>query len=156
MLEDVVKNKDFVSMMQKHNLDVLSHLFDNEQNFGIFCKLDKVTFEPKLPKNIRDTFNDMTLFYLAEYTFQTAHIQNNMLIFEAGFGSENFGSTVSVPLLNIIQIIIDETPIAINLSMPQENIQEEEQIQEKNKKSGVKNSMESFLSNPENSKFLKK
>ena len=75
-----------------------------------------------------------------------------MLIFEAGFGSDNFGSVVSVPLLSIMQIIIDETPVFINLSVYKDEVQE--QSREGDDK-GVKNSMASFLNNPENSKFLK-
>ena len=75
------------------------------------------------------------------------------MVFEAGFGSDNFGSVVSVPLLSVIQIIIDETPILINLATHQEKtLKEEIKIDE----NGVENSMASFLSNPENSKFIKK
>jgi hypothetical protein len=59
---------------------------------------------------------------------------------------------VNVPLLSIAQIIVDDTPILINLALPQEkrasvNIEKNE---------GVQNSMNSFLNNPENQKLLKK
>ena len=73
-------------------------------------------------------------------------------MFEAGFGSDNFGSVTTVPLLSIMQIIIDETPVLINLSTY--NKVSENVINEK-EESGVENSMNSFLSNPENKKFLK-
>ena len=76
-----------------------------------------------------------------------------MLIFEAGFGSENFGSLVSVPLISIMQVIIDETPVLINLATPKEEVT---QTESKTDENGVENSMASFLSNPENSKFIKK
>ena len=67
-------------------------------------------------------------------------------MFEAGFGSENFGSVVSVPLLSILQIIIDETPVFINLAIETEKTQEvkSEEVDEE----GLENSMATFLSNP--------
>jgi len=74
------------------------------------------------------------------------------LIFEAGFGQENVGSFVSIPLLSVVQVIIDDTPALINLAMPSEKILPVNI--EKNE--GVQNSMSTFLSNPENQKFLKK
>ena len=75
-----------------------------------------------------------------------------MIVFEAVFGAENFGSIVSVPLLAIMQIIVDETPILINLA----SYKKEVKRAYKSDESGIENSMASFLSNPENSKFLKK
>jgi hypothetical protein len=106
-----------------------------------------------LPESINSEFRPLTLFFLAGYTFETARIEEDILVFEAGFGSENFGSVVSVPLLSIMQIIIDETPVLINLA-----VGKKEQIEEKKEEvdsQGVENSMASFLNNPENSKFLK-
>jgi hypothetical protein len=75
------------------------------------------------------------------------------LVFEAGFGADNFGSIVHVPLLSIVQIIIDEQPIFINLAKykKQESTEATKEIDEK----GVENSMNIFLSNPDNAKFLK-
>ena len=37
------------------------------------------------------------------------------LYFEAGFGPENFASTVSIDISNVIQIIVEDTPIFINV-----------------------------------------
>jgi hypothetical protein len=76
-----------------------------------------------------------------------------MIVFEAGFGSENFGSVVSIPLLSIVQIIVDETPLLINLASYKKEIKS---IKKEVDSGGIENSMSSFLSNPENSKFLKK
>jgi hypothetical protein len=140
--------------MKKHMQELIIMFFQKEQNFGILCKIEDVSFSPELPDNMREEFRPLTLFFLAGYTFETARIEDEMLIFEAGFGNENFGSVVSVPLLSILQIIVDETPVMINLAVESEGIDE---VEEKNvDENGVKNSMASFLSNPENSKFLKK
>ncbi len=152
MLFDIVKNNDFKKLMQNHIEELIVYFFKSEQNFGILCNIEDITFEPELPEYIASEFRPMTLFFLAGYTFETAHIDGNRLIFEAGFGSENIGSFVSVPLLSILQIIVDETPIFVNVATYEKEI--EEKIVTKNN-NGIKNSMEALLSNPENMKFKK-
>jgi len=153
LLDNILQDKEFAQLMKKNIQELMVHFFQKEQNFGILCKIEDVTFEPELPESINTEFRPLTLFFLAGYTFETARIENDLLIFEAGFGSDNFGSIVSVPLLSILQIIIDETPVLINISVYKEVEKEEEKEVDEN---GVKNSMASFLANPENSKFIKK
>ena len=154
MLESLIQERDFAKLMKKHMQELIILLFQKEQNFGILCKIEDVSFNPELPDTMYAEFRPLTLFFLAGYTFETARIEDEMLIFEAGFGSDNFGSVVSVPLLSILQIIVDETPLFINIAVEKE-IKEEVQTKEVDE-SGVNNSMASFLSNPENSKFIKK
>jgi hypothetical protein len=151
MLFDIIKNPSFIRLMETHVREMLVYLFESNQNFGILCKIEHLTFDPPLPAHISSEFRAMTLFFLAGYTFESARLENDMLYFEAGFGHENIGSVVSVPLLSIVQIIIDDTPAFVNLALPREpsapiDIEKDE---------GVKNSMSSFLSNPENQKFIK-
>jgi len=154
MLYDVLKDPNYSNLMKKHIVEILSHLFDENQNFGILCKIETLSFEPELPSEITTEFRPMTLFFLAGYTFESARIDNEFLVFEAGFGPDNLGSVVHVPLLGIMQIIIDETPIFVNLASPVET----NETKAKNNEEGVsgeKNSMEALLANPENKKFLK-
>ena len=154
MLENIVEDRDFAKLMKKNIVDLMVLLFEKEQNFGILCGVEHVEFSPELPEEISAEFRPLTLFYLAGYTFETARIEEDYLVFEAGFGRDNIGSVVSVPLLAILQIIVDETPIFINTA----TYKEENNIKEKEVElddDGVKNSMASFLNNPENSKFLK-
>jgi len=153
LLENVIQNRSFAKIMQKSIESLIVHFFQEEQNFGILCKIEEIEFHPPLPQNIEREFRPLTLFFLAGYTFETARIEENILVFEAGFGSENFGSIVSVPLLSIMQIIIDETPVFINLASYKEDKKgfHQEEVDDQ----GVENSMASFLNNPENSKFLK-
>lgn len=153
MLFNIVKNESFGQIMRSHIQELLIYLFEQEQNFGILCKIDQLSFDPALPRHITDEFRPMTLFFLAGYTFESARIDEDTLIFEAGFGSENIGSFVTVPLLSIMQIIIDETPIFVNLATPESTKQINHQP---NVDEGIKNSMSAFLSNPENDKFIKK
>lgn len=152
MLDNVIEDKNFAKVMQKNIQNLIIYLFEKDEHFGVLCKIDQITFEPPLPKEISAEFRSMTLFFLAGYTFDTATILDDNLVFEAGFGTDNFGSIVTVPLLGIVQIIIDETPLLINLA----NYKKEKKAVKKVDNGGVENSMASFLSNPENSKFLKK
>lgn len=153
MLENVIENANFAKIMKRSIEDLVIHFFQEEQHFGILCKIEEISFDPPLPDTIAREFRPLTLFFLAGYTFETARIEDDMLIFEAGFGSENFGSVVSVPLLAIMQIIIDETPVLINLAINPEPVQTQKSSEIDNQ--GVQNSMASFLNNPENSKFIK-
>jgi len=154
MLYDILKDKSYANLMQKHIIEILTHLFEREQNFGILCKIETLSFDPPLPESITSEFRPMTLFFLAGYTFESARVDNHYLIFEAGFGPDNLGSIVSVPLLGIMQVIIDETPIFVNLASIQSSPQESESVKTDDN-NGQKSSMEALLSNPENQKFRK-
>ena len=157
MLSNVTKDRDFALMMKQHLIELLGFFFEKEQNFGVLCKIEDVSFNPELPEYMQDGFSHLTLFFLAGYTFESAYVESDYLIFEAGFGAENFGSVVSVPLLSIMQVIVDETPIFINLSeLKLEDLQNEETLKVNVDEKSVEASMNVFLSNPENEKFFKK
>ena len=152
MLNSITKDKNFADVMQSNIEAMIVHLFENNINFGVLCNIEDVFFDPSLPEDIANAFRPMTLFFLAGYTFETARIIDNDLVFEAGFGSDNFGSATTIPLLSIMQIIIDETPVLINLATYKKDTQS---VVKQSDSRGVENSMSSFLSNPENSKFIK-
>jgi len=152
MLHDIVSHDKFREMMIKHSSEVIQYLFDADIEFSILTSLANITFDPPLPEHITADFKPITLFTLAGYTYESARLDDDMLSFEAGFGRENFGSLVGVPLYAILQIIVENTPIFINLATPPE-IKEEKQ---KDEQSGIKKSMDIFLSNPNNKKLLKK
>jgi len=151
MLFTLLNERSFQKMMNRHITDTLFYLLDNDQPFGLLCNLKYVTFDPPLPEDIYSALNDVTLFMIAGYTFESFSVEDDFLFFEAGFGSQNFGSLVSMPLLAILQLLVEETPILINMAQPITNFEIEDE-----KDSGIKNSLENFLNNPENRKFLKK
>jgi hypothetical protein len=135
--------------MRRHVKKTLEILLQRGMNFSILTNVAEISFEPPLPEEISASFKPITMFVLAGYTFESCVVDDWGISFEAGFGSDNFGSLVSVPMLSVLQIIIEETPILINLS-----VDAEEKPKEKSK--GVRKSMEALLSNPENEKLLKK
>ncbi len=134
---------EFQDIMHEHILNTIEFLFDEEQEFGVACEIEFVKFDPPLPKEIIKSLPTITLFMLANYSFESASLDDNYLQFEAGFGADNFGSFVQIPLLAIKQLFVEEYPILINIALPRE---EREEV----------DSMSALLNNPENAKLLKK
>ncbi len=134
---------EFQDIMHEHILNTIEFLFDEEQEFSVACEIEFVKFNPLLPEEIIKSLPTITLFMLANYTFESASIDEEYLQFEAGFGAENFGSFVQIPILAIKQIFVDEYPILINIAPTQ---YEKEEV----------DSMSALLNNPENAKLLKK
>ena len=145
MLYDLLQDKELAAILKNHATDLLLYLFEKNQEFSVLVETSSVTFNPMLPEDIASKLPEFTLFVLMNYTFESAHIHEGNLIFEAGFGPENFGSVVTVPIEAILQIIVDETPIFVNLTA---SVQKQ--------RTEPKDSMEAWLSNPENRRFLKK
>jgi len=145
MPSNIFQTTKYRSLMKDHIEKIIEYLFSNEQEFAIVCELKYITFEPELPLEIKDAFREMILFVISGYSFETAKFEDNYFSFEAGFGSENFGATVFVPLLAIKQLLVEDYPIFINPSSP-----------EVKKITPIKNSMEALLNNPENKKLLRK
>ncbi len=127
-------------------------LFDKDQEFSLACETEYLTFNPELPLHIKETFGETVLFILSGYTYETAQLEDDSFRFEAGFGEESFGSVVTLPLLAIKQIFVEEYPVVINMSSPQESIKEVAEEEEFD----ASISMSALLNNPENQKFLKK
>jgi len=150
MLETLLGSEDFNGLMKRHAKEVLELLLKRGVNFSILTNISDVTFDPALPAEIRQNFKPITMFFLAGYTFESTQLYNGRISFEAGFGSDNFGSLVSLPIEAILQIIIEEIPIFINLSTPPKAVVQAP------KETGLRRSMEAFMSNPDNHKLIKK
>ena len=150
MTINLLQTPEYKTLMQSHILQTIEYLFKKNQEFAVACEIKDISFSPQLPKDIKESFNDTVLFILSGYTFESAGIDKEYFTFEAGFGPDNFGATVTVPLLAIKQIMLGENPIVFNLS----RYEKEEESQKK--KTSSKTSMEALLNNPENMKLLKK
>ena len=150
MLIDMIKEEEFQNLMEAHLKEMMYYLLASEQPFGLLCNLEYVTFDPPLPEEIASNLQEVTLFMIAGYTFESFEIEDDRLFFEAGFGPDNFGSVVSMPVLAVLQLLVEETPILINMARPRPYSAKERADE------GIKSSLETFLSNPENRKFLKK
>ena len=145
MTINLFQTPEYKALMQEHIEKTISYLFNKDQEFALACKIKYLNFNPELPSDIKDTFKETVLFILSGYTYETAKLEEGYFYFEAGFGNDNFGSTVTVPLLAIKQLFVGDHPIVLNLAEP---------VTEK--KTSKKSSMEALMNNPENKKLLKK
>jgi hypothetical protein len=144
MTINLFQTPEYRELMVEHIEKTVSYLFNKNQEFALACEIKHVTFDPELPLDIKDTFKETVLFVLSGYTYETAKLEKGYFYFEAGFGSDNFGSTVAVPILAIKQVFVGDHPIVLNLAEPAKE------------KFSKQNSMEALLNNPENKKLLKK
>ena len=147
---NLLQTPEYRTLIQSHIFETINYLLSKDQEFALACEMKYVTFTPELPADIKDSFDDTVLFILSGYTFESAQLNKEYFSFEAGFGSENFGSTVSLPLLAIKQLFVGDNPIVINLADPV--IESEKKKEESASK---RSSMEALLKNPENKKLLK-
>ena len=150
MTINLLQTPEYRTLIQSHIFETIKFLLNKNQEFALACEVKYITFTPELPRDIKESFDDTVLFILSGFTFESAQLNEEYFSFEAGFGSDNFGSTVSLPLLAIKQLFLGDNPIVINLANPV--IESEKKKEESASK---KSSMEALLKNPENKKLLK-
>jgi len=142
-----LQSSKYQELMKEHILSTIEYMFNNNQEFGIACEIAHVDFQPDLPTELKENLPEITLFMLANYSFETASVDAHYISFEAGFGSNNFAALVHIPLLCIKQLFVEEYPILINVASVNEIPKEE---------NATVDSMAALLKNPENAKLLKK
>ena len=147
MTINLFQTPEYKKLMQEYIFKTIEYLFQKNQEFAVACEIKHISFSPELPQSIQDSFEETVLFILSGYTFKSANIDKDYFSFEAGFGDENFGSTVTIPLLCIKQVFVGDHPIVFNLAKYEG---------EKKESVSNKSSMEALLNNPENKKLLKK
>jgi|SaaInl8_200m_RNA_FD_contig_31_2357544_length_1568_multi_11_in_0_out_0_2 hypothetical protein len=153
-IQNLLQQESFAKLLGNHAIDIIAHLMDEHIEFGVLCNLSEVEFEPTLPADIYSTLKPLTLFMVAGFTFESAKIRDDLVLeFEAGFGRENFGSVVQVPITSILQIMVGDTVVFVNLTATLPN--KRSQKKEESSTTSIESSMSGFLNNPENQKFNK-
>ncbi|MCO4844552.1 MAG: hypothetical protein KC427_00880 [Sulfurovum sp.] len=150
MTINLLQTPEYRTLIQTHIFETMKYLFNKNQEFALACEVKYITFTPELPTDIKESFDDTVLFILSGFTFESAQLNEEYFSFEAGFGSENFGSMVSLPLLAIKQLFVGDNPIVINLANPVIESEKKKEVS-----ASKKSSMEALLNNPENKKLLK-
>ena len=145
MITDIIENEEYKDLVCKQVHETIDFLLDNNQEFSITANIDGITFTPELPSSIKDQLAKFSLFVLSNYTFTTVEIDDAFISFEAGYGSENFGSVAKIPLHSVFQIVVDESILYINSVA----------TVDKFNKNQEENSMNVFKNNPNNKKFTK-
>ena len=143
MVKDIIEDNGYKSLVEKQIKENILFLLEKNKEFSITANIEPISFTPELPKVIKDQMHKFSLFILSNYTYTTVQVDDNYISFEAGFGNENFGSVVKIPLYAIFQIIIDESILYINSVATVEKFNSDLK----------KNSFNIFKSNPNNKKF---
>ena len=132
------QSNEYKSVAIKNNYNIIEFLLKENIEFIIIAHTNVIEFNPPIPKEVIE-FDEIVRFDIAGYSFESATLNRDSLIFEAGFGAQNYGSILTIPLEAIYQIAVGETLLSINYYKPKKI-----------------NSMEILLNNPENKKLLKK
>ncbi|MFW3340129.1 hypothetical protein [Aliarcobacter butzleri] len=143
MLKDIIENPNYKELIEKQIQDIIIFLLDNKQEFSITANITPISFNPALPEEIKSQLHKFSLFVLSNYTYTTIEINEEFLSFEAGFGNENFGSVVKIPLHAIFQIIVDDSILYLNSIATVEKFNRDLE----------KNSFNIFKNNPNNKRF---
>ena len=155
----IIKNAKLRHLLTKHAKEFLILLVEQKISFSILCDISKTDFNPPLPEDIAKGLNDLTLFILADYTFESIDFGVSGISFEAGFGEQNFGSLVSIEYEGIVQILLQDEQLLkeISLFVNVANAQlysDFDSIQEDFR--DLDFSMQMLSSNPENSYLFSK
>lgn len=143
MISDIIEDIEYKKLVEMQVKETIIFLLNKDQEFSITANIESATFTPELPESIKKQMNKFSLFILSNYTYSTVQVNDYHLSFEAGFGSENFGSVVKIPLHSVFQIVVDESILYINSVA----------TVEKFNKDLKKNSFNVFKNNPNNKKF---
>lgn len=153
MIHNVITDSKYKNLMSGQIYEVIEYLLEKDQEFSITANIKGVSFNPAIPEPISKNFPPYTLFSLANYTYESTTLSEDELKFEAGFGSENFGSVVTIPLYAIFQIIVDESILFLNPTATVEKFfitkkNKDEQVDQKTR------SMNAFKLNDKNKELL--
>ena len=141
-LEELFQSAEYKELSKKNIYSTIELLLKKGIEFSIISYTKATNFNPPIPKEIIE-FDEIAMFIIADYSFESSSLDKDTFSFEAGFGVENYGSVLTMPLEAIVQIAIGEELLLINHYEPKE----ENIVQESS-------SMDILLNNPENLKLI--
>lgn len=147
MINNIIEDSNYKNLISLQIRQTIEFLLGKEQEFAITINVKGAQFNPELPQSIHDKLAKFSLFVLSNYTYSTLTLHSDTVSFEAGFGSENFGSVVTLPYHSIFQIVVDESILFVNSVATVEKFNDIKASQNK--------SVNVFKNNPNNKKFIK-
>jgi len=151
MIFNIVEDISYRDMLESQIFEVIEYLINKDEEFSITANINGVDFNPEMPESISKNFSHFTLFTLSNYTYESIILTEKTITFEAGFGSENFGSHVTVPLYAIFQIVIDESILFLN---PTATVEKYFEKVEEDTDDQTSRSMNAFTMNKKNKDLL--
>jgi len=150
MIFNIVEDLSYRDMLESQIFEVIEYLINKDEEFSITANINGVEFNPEMPESISKNFSHFTLFTLSNYTYESIILTEKTITFEAGFGSENFGSHVTIPLYAIFQIVIEESILFLNPTATVEKYFEKVEENEDQ----ISRSMNAFTMNKKNKDLL--
>ena len=150
MIFNIVEDISYRDMLESQIFEVIEYLINKDEEFSITANINGVEFNPEMPESISKNFSHFTLFTLSNYTYESIILTEKTITFEAGFGSENFGSHVTIPLYAIFQIVIEESILFLNPTATVEKYFEKVEENEDQ----ISRSMNAFTMNKKNKDLL--
>ena len=114
MILDILEDEDYKEMIEGQIFELIGHLLNKQQEFSITVNIKAVEFEPEIPDTISKNFQPFTVFALANYTYSSIELTDTHISFETGFGPQNFGSVVTIPLFALFQIVVSDSILFLN------------------------------------------
>ena len=114
MIVDVVEDINYRNLMEEQIQEIIHYLLEHNEEFSITANIKGIEFTPQMPDSIYKNFSKFTMFSLTNYTYSTIVVSNEYISFEAGFGEENFGSTVTIPFYAVFQLVINDSILFVN------------------------------------------
>lgn len=155
MEKNLFFNENLIETMRKNCRNTIEFLIKENIDFFLTVENSVVEFNPELPSHILPNDNNMIVFHVVNYGLENIHFENDNIVVEMGFGTENFGSTLNIPIWSIFQINIgnqvQKEPLFINIL----GIKASEIKRHLSVNIGVNKSTNIFLNNPENENLLK-
>ena len=153
MIIDVLEDINYRKLMESQIQEIIHYLLEHNEEFSVTANIKGTNFNPDIPQPIKDNFSQFTMFTLANYTYSTIVVSHDSISFEAGFGEENFGSTVTIPFHAIFQLVVNDSILFVNPTATVEKYFLEENINnsEDNQKNRSRNA---FSMNPKNKDLI--
>lgn len=145
MINNIIEKEEYRDLVSSQIKDTINYLLKQDQEFAITANIEGIKFEPELPSATLNQLSKFSLFILSNYTYSTIKLDENNLYFEAGFGNENFGSTVKVPFFAIFQIVVEESILFVNSVATVDKFTKDAKVK----------SLNVFKNNPNNKDLLK-
>jgi hypothetical protein len=151
MIMDIIEDINYRKLMEKQIGEIIDYLLENNEEFSITANISGTIFNPAIPTSISSSFSKFTMFTLSNYTYSTIVVLDDSISFEAGFGEENFGSTVTIPLYAIFQIVIHDSILFVN---PTATVNKYFINKNNNEKDQRERSRKAFKMNPKNKNLI--
>ncbi len=153
MITNIIEDKEYRNLIQEQIRDIIDYLIVNNEEFSITANIKGVVFSPEIPETIAKSFANFTMFTLSNYTYSTIQVTDDTISFEAGFGEENFGALVTIPLYAIFQLVVNDSILCINPTATVEKYFLKENLDNSND-GQQKRSRSAFSMNPKNKDLI--